>query len=284
LDTRVNLIFCADLREKWLPPADFIVATSWRTANFVAGYSAQQGKKLYLLQHLETFGGPYEDVVATWKLPLQKLTIAKWLSDFAESVGETSIPVRVGVDLDQFGLDQPIPARRPLAVMMYGDSYVKASWDGINALEVAKERIPELRAVLFGTPTRPPMPDWIDYIQSASAAQLRQLYNEASLFVHPSWAEGWPAPPAEAMACGAAVVAAANPGIMDYIQPAKTALMSRPKYWTEIAENIVTLLTDEALRSQIAQAGNEDVKQYSWEHAQARFAEVLLELSGHGAI
>jgi len=160
--------------------------------------------------------------------------------------------------------------------MLYHDGYVKASWDGINAMELAKERAPDLTAVLFGLPARPNgLPSWIEYVQNASASQLREIYNQASIFVHPSWAEGWPMPPAEAMACGAAVVAASNPGIMDYLKPGITGLTCRPKYWTELADAIVNLLTDEPRRVAIAKAGNEDIQQYTWGSAVASLLESM---------
>lgn len=276
LDPRVNVICCADLREKWLPEADFILATSWRTAPFVAGYSARLGRKLYLIQHLEVFGGPYEDVVATWKLPLEKLVIAKWLADFADSIGESSHAIRLGVDFDHFGLDRPIENRGPKAVMLYHDNYVKASWDGIYALELAREQIPDLSVVLFGTPIRPgELPRWIDYVHCATPSQLRSIYNQASILVHPSWAEGWPMPPAEAMTCGAAVVASANPGILDYLRPGETGITYRPRYWTELADAIVAILKDEKRRVEVAEAGHKDILQYTWTHATDRFLEVL---------
>jgi len=55
--------------------------------------------------------------------------------------------------------------------------------------------------------------------------------------------------------------------------------MSRPKYWTELAGNVVALLKDETLRCRLAMAGNEDVKQYSWDFAKDRFAEVVSQLA-----
>ena len=82
-------------------------------------------------------------------------------------------------------------------------------------------------------------------------------------------------PPAEAMACGAAVIAAANPGIMDYLKPNVTGLTSRPKYWTELADNLIALLSDEPRRIEIANAGNADIAQYTWERATNSFLEAV---------
>ncbi len=279
VDPRVTLKIVSDLRQRWVPEADFVVATSWATAPFVSRYPARCGKKLYLLQHLETFGGPHDEVVATWKLPLQKLTIASWLSDFAKSLGESSIPVRVGVDLDEYGLDVPIAGRGNIVSMLYGDTAVKAGSDGLKALGLVKRKVPDLKVRLFGNSEPPSLPDWMTYERSVPSNRLRQIYNESSVFVHPSTAEGWPAPPAEAMACGAAVAACANPGVMDYAKPGITAITSKPGDWAELADSITTLLTDLNLRRTIAEAALEDVQQYSWKHAQSRFAEVIEQLS-----
>ena len=280
IDPRVNVVYCSDLREKWIPDADFVFATSWRTAPIVANYSERLGRKMYLIQHLETFGGPFDEVVATWRLPLDKLVITKWLADFGESLGEKCTRIKVGIDMHQFGLDNPIEEREPCVAMMYSDSYVKGAWDGIHALELVKERFSHLRFLLFGVPARPDLPKWMEYFQNVPVSEIRSIYNSASIFVHTSWSEGWGAPPLEAMRCGAAIIAAGNLGVMDYLKPGETALIYRPKYWTELAAQVEQLLTDEELRCSLAKAGNLDAQHYSWESATDRLLEVLGELVG----
>lgn len=276
LDPRVQIVLCADLREKWLPSADFVFATSWRTAPLVAGYSGRLGRKMYLIQQLETFDGTYEEVITTWKLPLHKIVIAKWLRDLAESLREPSSYIPNGINFEEYSLDRPIQGRKPRVAALYHSDYVKACWDGINALELAKEQFPELSAVYFGVRApREALPSWIEYVRAPLAPQLRQIYNEASIFLHPSWSEGWPLPPAEAMACGAAVVAAANPGVMDYLIPGKTALTARPKYWTELADALIGLLDDDQRRIDVAEAGHADIQQYTWDRATTSFIEAL---------
>src|SRR3546814_9154603 len=46
---------------------------------------------------------------------------------------------------------------------------------------------------------------------------LRDLYNQAAIFVSASHEEGWGLPPAEAAACGAALVVSSNGGHSDYL-------------------------------------------------------------------
>jgi glycosyltransferase involved in cell wall biosynthesis len=279
VDPRVELKVTSDLRQRWIPESDFVIATSWATAPHVNSFSTNRGRKLYLLQHLETFGGPQDEVIATWKLPLQKLAIATWLNDYAESLGEKTIPIRVGVDLDQFGLDAPVESRANVVSMLYSDSVIKGGADGLKALAMVKRRVPDLQVRLFGSCEPPSLPEWMTYERNVSGARLREIYNESAVFAHPSTSEGWPAPPAEAMACGVAVAASANPGILDYAKPGITAVTSKPGDWSELAGSISTLLTDRELRFRVAANAVEDVQQYSWKHAQQRFAEVIDLLS-----
>ena len=277
LDPRVKVIFCSDLREKWLPEADFSVATFWRTAPIVNGYSPRMGKKLYLIQHFETFAGTPEDVTATWKLPLDKIVIARWLAAFAESLGENYTYIPNGIDFDEFGIDVPIEGRQKRVGMLFHSDVMKGAWDGINALEVAKERHPDMTAVLYGVQERPWMlPTWIQYVQKATSPQLREIYNSCSIFLHPSWTEGCPAPPAEAMACGACVVAAANDGVLDYLTPGVTGVTARPKQWQELAERLSDVLGDDSLRTAVAHAGSESIRQYTWKRAVDSFEQLLL--------
>src|SRR3546814_161154 len=75
------------------PDADVVIATAWQTAEVVDRLPAAKGRKFYLIQHLEDWTGPRERVLATWKLPLEKLVIARWLKDIAIELGEsTSYP------------------------------------------------------------------------------------------------------------------------------------------------------------------------------------------------
>jgi glycosyltransferase involved in cell wall biosynthesis len=276
LDPRVELLYRSDLREKWLPEADFSVATFWRTAPILNAYSARMGKKLYLIQHFETFAGSLEEVGATWKLPLHKIVIAKWLEALAGSMGQSCTYIPNGIDFDEFGIDAPIEARPRRVAMLFHSDAIKGAWDGINALELVKERYPDLSVVLFGVQTRPGLiPPWMEYVSNAPSAQVRAIYNSCSVFLHPSWSEGCPAPPAEAMACGAAVVAAANDGVLDYLKPGVNGVTARPKYWLELADRLTEVLGDEPRRIAIAYAGNRSIQEYTWTRAVDSFEKLL---------
>jgi len=68
--------FVPCLSEKYIPDADAIIATWWKTAEWVNTYSAQKGEKFYLVQHYEVWGGPRVKVEYTYKMPIKKIVIS----------------------------------------------------------------------------------------------------------------------------------------------------------------------------------------------------------------
>ena len=277
IDARVRMLWVPVLSPRRVPDADAIVATWWRTAELLAAWPAAKGTKYYLLQHLETWGGPAERVLATWRLPLQKVVIARWLQQQADKLGERSHYVPNGLDFAAFGIDVALTARPPASVAMLHHGYEwKGSNDGLAALQLAKSSLPQLRAELFGIGPPPPgLPAWIAYRRNPLQKELRAIYNRAAIFVAPSWTEGWPLPPAEALACGCALACTDIGGHGEYAIAGKTALMSPPGERAALARNIVRLATDAELRTALAEQGSAFVRQFTWQRAAERLEVVL---------
>jgi glycosyltransferase involved in cell wall biosynthesis len=279
IDPRVNLVWVPSLKPKYIPDADLLVVTFWQTAEWSAEYPAGKGRGLYLIQHQEVWSGIEDRVMATWRLPLRKVVIAQWLKDIVISMGENAEYIPNGLDHGAFGQDIPPEKRDPYSVlMMYHDYDWKGSRDGLKAITMAKERIPELRLTLFGVGTFPhSLPDWIQYYRSPPQKTLRELYNKAVVFVSPSWAEGWPLPPAEAMMCSTAVAATDIGGHREYACHEKSALLSPPKDPTALCHSLVRLLKDPELRLRIAFAGRDFIQQFTWAKALDHFEKVIQE-------
>jgi len=281
VDPRVVMKWVPSLHQRWISDADAVVATSWETAEWVANYPPDRGKKFYLIQHQEsTFvGTDKERVDATWKLPLKKIVIARWLEAIAHSLGEDAAYIPNGLDFKTFGLDLPISGRNPARlIMLYHDQPWKGSNEGLAAMDLVKREIPELEAVLFGVPHCPAgLPGWVSYFQKPAQSVLRRLYNEAAIFVGPSWAEGWPLPPAEAMQCGAALCVTDIGGHQEYALAGKTALLSPPRSIQALANSILTLVRDQGNRIAIATGGNEFIAQFTWERAVNTFERFILD-------
>jgi len=152
---------------------------------------------------------------------------------------------------------------------MFSPTEWKGSYDGISALLIAKEKFSNFSAVLFGVSARGKgIPNWIEYIRNPPQEYLvREIYNKCSIFMAPSWSEGWALPPAEAMACGCAVVATDIGGFKDYAIDMKTAILSPPRDPEKLAQNLLNLLENDELRIQLAEEGHRMISTFSWDNS-----------------
>lgn len=96
-----------------------------------------------------------------------------------------------------------------------------------------------------------------------SDEELVQLYNLCTLYVFPSWHEGFGLPALEAMACGAAVIGA-NTSSLPEVIGLDEALFD-PMDVSAIAVKISQVLTDEKLRSRLRAHGIQRAKLFSWD-------------------
>ena len=281
IDPRVRMKWVPTLRAHWVPDADVVVATAWATAEWVNEYPERKGRKFYLIQGQEsTFEG--EDparVMRTWVLPLKKIVVSGYLQNIAIKLDESATYIPNGLNFEDFGLDVPLSERDPQSlIMLYSTQKGKGSEQGLEAMYLVRQEVPGLRATLFGLPERPrALPHWISYWCRANTHLLRRLYNEAAIFVGPSWSEGWPLPPAEAAQCGAALCLTDIKGHREYAIHRQTALLSPPKLPEALATNIKNLIKDGDLRIRLALQGHEYVQQFTWNRAVKAFEEALQE-------
>ena len=104
---------------------------------------------------------------------------------------------------------------------------------------------------------------------------LRQLYNQAAIFVSPSWAEGWPLPPAEAMACGAADVLTDIGGHQEFAVDGVTASLVPAKQPDALADAVLALCLDRQRRIRLAEAGHNNILTFTWDQATDRLAQII---------
>lgn len=176
--------------------------------------------------------------------------IARWLLKKGLELGVPEgemIYIPNGINHGIFRLTHPIESRSKRVAMMFSLAEWKGGRDGVKALELAKKEMPDVQAALFGTCRKPKwLPRWIEYYQDPSLEVLvYKIYNGSSVYLSPSWTEGFPLPPAEAMACGCAIVATDSGGIREYAEHGKTALLSPLKDPEALAQNLLRVLEDD---------------------------------------
>lgn len=270
LDPRVRCLWVPSLKYWFVPKADVVVATAWETAEWVTTYPEDRGRKYYLLQHLEDWAGDRERVLRTWKLPLKKIVIAKWLATLANQMNQEVCYIPNGLDFETFGLDVSPDFRLPNTILMlYHEFEWKGARDGVAALALVRESHPELQVTLFGVkrPGAGQLPGWINFVENPSKQVLKNLYNQAAIFVAPSLGEGWGLTACEAMQCGCAVAMTAVNGHTEFGIDGVNALMSPARNPERLAENIKKLISNSELRLRLAQQGVETMHHYRWDRA-----------------
>ena len=110
-------------------------------------------------------------------------------------------------------------------------------------------------------------PGWVE------EEDLPYLLNAAQAFVFPSFYEGFGIPILEAMACGCPVITS-NFGATKEVA-GNTAILVDPKLEGDIAQGIISVLENQALREYIIKKGIERAKQFSWEKCAQETLETL---------
>ena len=265
----VRLSLCSKIDTSELSNADVIIATSWETARNVADLPDKHGRKFYLIQHLETWSGKQEQVLETWRLPIHKIVIAKWLQQIAEQMGETASYVPNGLDQSEFYIETPLIDRDPYLV---GSLYHQYDWKGSSDVLLAMENVvtqfPNARLLLFGAVPEPEgLPSWVEYHYKPSGSVLRALYNRMSVFVLASWEEGWGLTPCEALLCGCSIAVTDNGGHREFAFHNDTALICPIKRPDLIASSVLKLISDSNLRIRLSENGNAAIRQLTWDKA-----------------
>ena len=272
IDKKINIIYVKEIIAQNVPDADFVFATSWETAEYTINYPQNKGEKMYLIQDYEIFSGAKEQVERTWKFPLKKVFIAKWLYNKGLSLGISPSQVKYipnGIDHDKYSIYTPLKDRPKQIAMLYHPSPRKGSLYGVKSLNIVKKQFPSLKSVLFGVVSRPStLPCWIDYVKNPSQEELvQEIYNKSSIFLCPSLFEGWGLPGIEALSCGCALISTDTGGVNDYTEHGKNALLSQPKDSKKMAENLLLLLKDEELRVSLAREGYKHVQNFNWDRS-----------------
>jgi glycosyltransferase involved in cell wall biosynthesis len=279
IDERVNLAFVPSSDAGNIPDGDVLFATGWHTVRSVLECPAEKGAKCYLIQGYETWLGPKELVDDTWRAPLRKVVIARWLLELGRTLGCCDLTyIPNAIDHRRYRITRPIEQRLQQVAMVFSFVPLKGARDGIEALEIAKRKFPGLRVSLFGNSRRASwIPKWMTYEENPPQDRIvQEFYNASSIFLSPSWMEGFPLPPAEAAACGCAIVATDIGGIRDYVQNDITGLLSPPKAPEALAKNLCLLLGNDELRIRLARAANASIRGFNWEQSTDQMEKFMM--------
>lgn len=113
----------------------------------------------------------------------------------------------------------------------------------------------------------------VRFIGYVADDDLPALYHESLAFIFPSLYEGFGMPVLEAMACGAPVLASNTSSLPEVAGCA--ALLVDPRDTGAIAEGMVRLACDHALREELRQRGYQRAAQFTWDRCADETLRVL---------
>jgi glycosyltransferase involved in cell wall biosynthesis len=259
-----------------VPDADVVVATWWETAEWVNALPRRKGAKAYLIQHHEVLfdGQPRERVAATWRLPLHKIVISKWLKNVArDEYGQTDVSlVPNSVDIEQFNAPPRQKQNRPTVGMLYHTfSKFKACDVALEVVRLVKADIPQLKLVSFGNqPMRAqlPLPDGAVYTQSPGQNQIRNIYGQCDVWLCASHSEGFGLTVLEAMACRCPTVSTRVGGPMDFIADGVNGFLTDVGDVAALARRVREVLEMAPERwRKMSDAAYESARRYTWDDA-----------------
>jgi glycosyltransferase involved in cell wall biosynthesis len=195
-----------------VPESDVVVATWWETAEWVNALSRSKGAKAYFVQHHEVFPYlPVDRCKATYRFPMHKIVVARWLRETIRSnYGDDCVDlVPNSVDRSQFYSVPRGKQNTPTVGALYSTALFKGLDLSLKAIGEVRGKIPQLKLCLFGS-ERPadhlPLPQYAEFLYRPSQEDIRALYSRCDVWVTASRSEGFNLPAMEAMACATPVV------------------------------------------------------------------------------
>ena len=272
---------------RFYPDADVLVATWWKTAEWISGFPPSKGKKAYFVQHYEAHQEqPLERVINTYRADFPKIVIAEWIADVMEKkYGDSdTILVPNAVDKNQFFREpKPEPENRVTVCAMYSRSEFKGMDITFSAFRKLRKDNEDAKLILFGAkPVAPDidLPQGAEFVLAPSKSELRRIYSTSRAYIFSSRSEGFGLPILEALACGCPVVATKAGCAPSYITDGVNGYLSDIDDAESQANGIRSILAlSDSSWSEMSAAAMRSVENSSWESSYRKFENALIKIS-----
>ena len=260
--------------------ADCTLATFWPTVANVLALS-NSGKRFYIVQDFEPSFYPdvpvnYEGAEQTYRAGLHCITLGRWLTRLlTERYGAKADYFDFAVDPEIYRPQPRTDQRRRVCFYARPSTPRRAYETGVEALGLVKARLPEVEISFFGSDELQPQPSF-PFINHGKISQheLANLFSNSDVGVvlslsNPSFV------PLEMLACCCGVVEVASERFEGILTHDVDSWLIEPTA-NAIANGVVKLLTDDALRQRLARTGYERAKKMSWRKSVRQIEAVLL--------
>lgn len=265
------------------PPSDVVIATFWRTAEWLGEFRAANLAKVYFVQGDEAGVLDYEPLArrvrATWTLPFYKIVVSDWLMDlpgFRDSPAAAC--VQNSVDMKLFSAPRRSKQVLPTVGFMYSQGAFKGSDIAVEAIHLLQKRFAQLKVNILGQSPESaalPLPPGCDFRVHPPQQELAELYARCDCWIFSSRYEGFGLPILEAMASRtpvAATAAGAAPEILGKGGGRLVPIEDAKALATATAE---ILQMSETAWQDLSNRAYEIASNYTWDDATDRFEAAL---------
>lgn len=279
-DPSITMSYVPEIKDKYIPDADIVIATWWSTVLEMGALSTQKGKKINLIQGFENWEGHEDLLYKSYNMTnTTNVVVASYLKEIVQQhTSNKIILIENGIDNNKFNIKIQPEERTPATVAMnYSLQEIKGSKYGLEALMIVKNQIPDLSVELFSVNPNPgDLPPWMKFHRNPQ--DLPELYNRNAIFISNSFTEGFGLVSVESMFCGCALVCTNIEGHREYAFDKDTALLVDAGNAQQMADSIIRLINNNEGRNTMASRGNQFVQKFSWDSAIEKMTRTIESL------
>ena len=242
---------------------------------YAQGYEAHShglGAEANLLSRVVRFAAAH----GSYRLPARLFCVSAWV---AERIGRAGSRVAhaPALDLEVFR-PRPRAMRDRVTVGVIGRSGHNKGYavflEALGRVE-SRARLDVLVASPRAGEVAPPPGVAAQVLEGLGEPEMAEFYGRCDIFVLPSYVEGFPLPPLEAMASGCAVVTTACGGVADYVDNDVNALVVSPGDAAALAAAIDRLCAEGETRRRLGEAGVVTARRFARDPLAAEFLDAV---------
>ncbi|MEB1806302.1 MAG: glycosyltransferase family 4 protein [Bacillaceae bacterium] len=281
----------SEITEGDYPKADVIVSNYFTTVA-AAEAASQKGKGLHVrlsLCYEPTFLPQNHLTFPTYHITDKVVVLSKWQQEIIflnHGVKGEIVPVGVSPVFNNLNIRNPANQLQVSCILRKpegGFSWHREQDFLINALITVKQRYPNVKINCIIPPSEFSSSPSLQQLKNthpftiytpANDIELSYHYNETDIFVNSSTYDTASLPGLEAMKCGASLVTINAGGNQDYCRNEQNCLISY-KFQNRLADDVARLITNQTLRKQLALAGEQEAKKWTWDRSVATFEKAI---------
>jgi len=269
-----------------VPKADIVIANWWKTAEWVADFGQDKGRKVYFIQHYEVHAGhDVARIKKTYSNGMHKIVIATWLKKVMEREFHQKHITLIAnsVDNEVFYADVREKIKNPSIGFVLSNKKFKRSIVALEVIKKLKILHPGLRVQCFGD--KQPnneliLPEYVEFSLCPQQSKIREIYASCDVWIGTSNTEGFYLPLLEAMACRTPVVSTKCGGPNDFVNHSENGFLVEIDDVEQLVfySNYLLMLKNDAWLEFSKEAYLTAIS-YTWDDATKLFEADLLALT-----